>query len=205
MAEMTMIEAIRLALARAMADDADVVVLGEDVGINGGVFRATEGLQERFGTERVLDTPLAEVLIGGLCVGMAAQGLKIFLHTRTIKQLLRNFVHGETLGVHERHVKESQIFRGKLLVVTDCNRFLRKDQRDGVIGKTAWIVAEQISGELVQHNDLRQTTLWCFPPLEQLAMYGGGVRLTKAGGDGFIDLGKRVEPLFWRQFFVPKG
>lgn len=76
MADLTMIEAIRLALARAMADDADVVVLGEDVGINGGVFRATEGLQARFKAGRVLDTPLAEALIGGLCVGMAAQGLK---------------------------------------------------------------------------------------------------------------------------------
>ena len=53
-----------------------MVVLGEDVGINGGVFRATVGLQERFGSERVLDTPLAELLISGLCVGMAAQGLR---------------------------------------------------------------------------------------------------------------------------------
>ena len=51
-------------------------MLGEDVGINGGVFRATVVLQERFGSERVLDTPLAELLISGLCVGMAAQGLR---------------------------------------------------------------------------------------------------------------------------------
>jgi pyruvate dehydrogenase E1 component beta subunit len=59
-----------------MADDDNVVVLGEDVGVNGGVFRATQGLQERFGPERVIDTPLAEALISGLCVGMAAEGLK---------------------------------------------------------------------------------------------------------------------------------
>jgi len=59
-----------------MAEDENVVVLGEDVGVNGGVFRATVGLQERFGAERVIDTPLAEALIAGLCVGMAAQGLK---------------------------------------------------------------------------------------------------------------------------------
>jgi 2-oxoisovalerate dehydrogenase E1 component subunit beta len=59
-----------------MLEDADVVVLGEDVGVNGGVFRATVGLQQRFGAERVIDTPLAELLISGLCVGMAAQGLK---------------------------------------------------------------------------------------------------------------------------------
>ena len=51
-------------------------MLGEDVGVNGGVFRATAGLQKRFGPERVIDTPLAELLISGLCVGMAAQGLK---------------------------------------------------------------------------------------------------------------------------------
>src|SRR5436309_5149163 len=76
MAEVTLVEAVNLALARAMEDDPDVVVLGEDVGINGGVFRATVGLQTRFGPERVLDTPLAELLISGLCVGMAAQGLK---------------------------------------------------------------------------------------------------------------------------------
>ena len=71
-----MVEAINLALHRAMADDPDVVVLGEDVGPNGGVFRATLGLHERFGFRRVMDTPLAEALITGTAVGMAAQGLK---------------------------------------------------------------------------------------------------------------------------------
>ena len=71
-----MVEAINLALHRAMADDPDVVVLGEDVGPNGGVFRATLGLHERFGFRRVMDTPLAETLITGMAVGMAAQGLK---------------------------------------------------------------------------------------------------------------------------------
>lgn len=76
MAEITLVEAVRLALARAMEEDPDVVVLGEDVGVDGGVFRATDGLQKRFGPERVIDTPLSEALIGGLCVGMAAEGLK---------------------------------------------------------------------------------------------------------------------------------
>ena len=71
-----MVEAINLALHRAMAEDPDVVVLGEDVGPNGGVFRATLGLHERFGFRRVMDTPLAETLITGMAVGMAAQGLK---------------------------------------------------------------------------------------------------------------------------------
>ena len=76
MAEVTLVEAVNLALARAMTEDPTVLVLGEDVGVNGGVFRATVGLQQRFGADRVIDTPLAELLISGLCVGMAAQGLR---------------------------------------------------------------------------------------------------------------------------------
>src|SRR5437588_12434410 len=76
MPERTLVEAVNLALGRAMADDPNVVVLGEDVGVNGGVFRATVGLQQRFGRDRVVDTPLSELLISGLCVGMAAQGLR---------------------------------------------------------------------------------------------------------------------------------
>lgn len=76
MAEITLVEAVNLALAYEMAADENVVVFGEDVGINGGVFRATVGLQQRFGRERVMDTPLAESLIAGMAVGMAAQGLR---------------------------------------------------------------------------------------------------------------------------------
>src|SRR5712671_2718376 len=76
MTESTLVEAVNLALARAMQDDPNVIVLGEDVGVNGGVFRATVGLQQRFGPERSIDTPLSELLISGACVGMAAQGLK---------------------------------------------------------------------------------------------------------------------------------
>lgn len=76
MAEITLVEAIQQALAYEMAQDKDVVVLGEDVGKNGGVFRATAGLYDRFGKERVRDTPLAESMIGGLAVGMAVAGLK---------------------------------------------------------------------------------------------------------------------------------
>jgi 2-oxoisovalerate dehydrogenase E1 component beta subunit len=76
MTEMTLIEAINLALAYEMQADPNVVVLGEDVGKDGGVFRATVGLLDKFGPQRVLDTPLAESMIGGLAVGMAAQGLK---------------------------------------------------------------------------------------------------------------------------------
>lgn len=72
----TLVEAVNLALAHEMKQNEDVVILGEDVGPNGGVFRATAGLQERFGKRRVMDTPLAEAMIGGLAVGMATQGLR---------------------------------------------------------------------------------------------------------------------------------
>src|SRR5438094_6933533 len=76
MPEVTLVEAVNLALARALEEDPSVVVLGEDVGVNGGVFRATVGLQQKFGPERVIDTPLAETAIAGVAVGMAAAGLK---------------------------------------------------------------------------------------------------------------------------------
>jgi 2-oxoisovalerate dehydrogenase E1 component beta subunit len=76
MAEITLVEAITQALAYELNHDKDVVLLGEDIGKNGGVFRATLGLQEKFGKERVLDTPLAENMLVGMAVGMAAQGLK---------------------------------------------------------------------------------------------------------------------------------
>ena len=76
MAELNVVEAINHALAHEMARDPAVVLLGEDIGMNGGVFRATVGLQERFGAERVVDTPLAESAIAGTAVGMAAMGLK---------------------------------------------------------------------------------------------------------------------------------
>jgi len=76
MAEINLVEAVNLALAWEMAHDAKVCVLGEDVGVNGGVFRATVGLQQKFGPDRVLDTPLAESGIAGVAVGMAAMGMK---------------------------------------------------------------------------------------------------------------------------------
>src|SRR5215831_9482608 len=76
MPEITLVQAVNLALARAMADDAQVLVLGEDVAAEGGVFRATDGLLKRFGPDRVLDAPLAEGAIAGLSVGLAAQGFR---------------------------------------------------------------------------------------------------------------------------------
>ncbi len=76
MSKMTMVEALNLALHQEMENDDSVLVLGEDVGVDGGVFRVTEGLIEKFGEERVLDTPLAEASIIGTSIGMAAYGLK---------------------------------------------------------------------------------------------------------------------------------
>ena len=76
MPDITLIEAVTQALAYELENDKNVVVFGEDVGKNGGVFRATIGLQDRFGEKRVFDTPLAESMIAGLAVGMSIQGLK---------------------------------------------------------------------------------------------------------------------------------
>jgi 2-oxoisovalerate dehydrogenase E1 component beta subunit len=76
MPEVNLVEAVNQALAYEMAADPDVIVLGEDVAENGGVFRATVGLKARFGADRVLDTPIAEAAIAGMSIGMAAQGLK---------------------------------------------------------------------------------------------------------------------------------
>jgi len=73
---MNLVEAIRQALWQEMERDERVVVLGEDVGRNGGVFRVTEGLLERFGDSRVIDTPLAESGIVGTAIGMAVYGLR---------------------------------------------------------------------------------------------------------------------------------
>jgi pyruvate dehydrogenase E1 component beta subunit len=75
MADVTMIDAITMAMAWELDHDERVLVLGEDVGVNGGVFRATAGLQQRFGADRVQDTPLAEGMIAGVSIGLAAQGM----------------------------------------------------------------------------------------------------------------------------------
>lgn len=76
MAAITLIEALTQAMAYELRADANVLVLGEDVGVNGGVFRATSGLIQEFGPERIIDTPLDETTIAGLSVGLAAQGMK---------------------------------------------------------------------------------------------------------------------------------
>ena len=76
MAQMTMIQAITDAMRTELKNDDNVLVFGEDVGQNGGVFRATEGLQKEFGEDRVFDTPLAESGIGGMSIGLALTGFR---------------------------------------------------------------------------------------------------------------------------------
>jgi pyruvate dehydrogenase E1 component beta subunit len=76
MAKMTMVQALNLALRQEMEKDDRVIVLGEDVGRDGGVFRITEGLVELFGEQRSMDTPLAESCIVGMSIGMAIYGLR---------------------------------------------------------------------------------------------------------------------------------
>ncbi len=76
MAQKTMIQAITDALALELKNDPNVLIFGEDVGKNGGVFRATQGLQDEFGEDRVFDTPLAESGIGGLAFGLALEGFR---------------------------------------------------------------------------------------------------------------------------------
>lgn len=76
MAQLTMVQAITNALDNALEKDEKTMIFGEDVGVNGGVFRATEGLHAKYGQDRVFDTPLAESAIGGLAIGLAVEGFR---------------------------------------------------------------------------------------------------------------------------------
>src|ERR1700674_5905251 len=76
MPKMNMVQAVHQALEEEMERDEDVVVLGEDVGVSGGVFRATDGFYTRFGPDRAIDTPLSELGIVGFAIGMALYGMR---------------------------------------------------------------------------------------------------------------------------------
>jgi len=76
MAQMTMVQALNLALAEAMREDPNVMIMGEDVGVDGGVFRVTDGLLQEFGPDRVVDTPLAEGAIAGTAIGLCFRGFR---------------------------------------------------------------------------------------------------------------------------------
>ena len=89
MAQMTMIQAINNALQNELKRDEDVLLFGEDVGVNGGVFRATEGLQKEFGEDRVFDTPLAESGIGGLALGLTLEGYRPVMEINSLVSYLK--------------------------------------------------------------------------------------------------------------------
>ncbi|MDY6769114.1 MAG: alpha-ketoacid dehydrogenase subunit beta, partial [Candidatus Nanohaloarchaea archaeon] len=76
MSEMNLVEAVRSAMDTEMERDDKVLVMGEDVGVDGGVFRATEGLLEKYGDDRVIDTPLSESGIVGTALGLAVRGFR---------------------------------------------------------------------------------------------------------------------------------
>ncbi|MGL4317915.1 MAG: alpha-ketoacid dehydrogenase subunit beta [Pseudomonas sp.] len=118
-----LLDAVNLALHRAMREDDNVVVLGEDVGVNGGVFRATAGLRDSFGFKRVIDTPLAETMIAGLSVGMAAQGLKPVMEIQFLGFI---FAAMEHLVTHAARLRNRT--RGRL----SCPLVLRSPMGAGI-------------------------------------------------------------------------
>ena len=91
MSRKSMIQAINEAMLQKMAEDDSIVVLGEDVGVDGGVFRATDSLYEKYGAERVIDTPLAESSIVGSAIGMAINGLKPLVEIQFMGFLYQGF------------------------------------------------------------------------------------------------------------------
>ena len=91
MTEMNLVQAINRTLHDVMRNDPNVLVLGEDVGVNGGVFRATDGLYKEFGADRVIDTPLSETGIIGAAIGMALYGLKPIAEIQSWTSSIRRF------------------------------------------------------------------------------------------------------------------
>ncbi len=99
----TLAQAVTQAIAYEMEHDHDVIILGEDIATNGGVFRTTVGLLEKFGAERVIDTPLAESMIAGLSVGMATQGLKPIAEFQFLGFIYSAFDHIISHATRMRH------------------------------------------------------------------------------------------------------
>lgn len=99
---LTLVQAITDALGMMLAEDDRVMILGEDIGKNGGVFRATEGLQEQFGENRVIDTPLSEAGIIGSCVGLAINGMKPIAEIQFLSFIYPAF---EQLATHATRIR----------------------------------------------------------------------------------------------------
>ncbi|MGQ9669700.1 MAG: alpha-ketoacid dehydrogenase subunit beta [Desulfosoma sp.] len=108
MPKMTMVQALNMALRQEMEKDDRVIVLGEDVGVDGGVFRVTEGLIDRFGPDRVLDTPLAESAIVGMSIGMAVYGLRPVCEIQFSGFSYLNFHQIECHATRLRHRSQSR-------------------------------------------------------------------------------------------------
>lgn len=106
--QLTMVEALNLAMDEALAKDPSVLIMGEDVGLNGGVFRVTKDLQEKHGTNRVRDTPLAECGIIGTAVGMAIAGLKPIAEIQFSGFLMQAFDQIEQNVARYRHRSRNQ-------------------------------------------------------------------------------------------------
>jgi pyruvate dehydrogenase E1 component beta subunit len=103
MAKLNMVKALNLALGQEMERDPDVLIIGEDVGIDGGVFRVTDGLHARFGSTRVIDSPLAEAAIVGASVGMALYGLKPICEIQFSGFAFQGFHHIENHAARYRN------------------------------------------------------------------------------------------------------
>ena len=120
MANRTLVEAVNDALGVALAEDERVLVMGEDVGANGGVFRATDGLIDRFGAERVVDTPLAEAGIIGTAIGLAAYGLRPVAEIQFLGFSYQAFAHLVAQAARLR-VRSGGRFTCPLVVRAPCH------------------------------------------------------------------------------------
>ena len=141
MAKLNMVQAINLGLTQEMANDNDVIILGEDVGVDGGVFRVTDGLLDTYGDTRVLDTPLAESAIVGSSIGMALAGLKPVAEMQ--------FSGFSYLAIHQMEGNAAR-FRSRSQGVWTCPMVLRMPYGGGV--------------RALEHHSESREVLWAHNP-----------------------------------------
>ena len=125
MAEMNLLEAIKQAIDEEMARDERVIIMGEDIGKRGGVFRVTEGLIEKYGEERVIDTPLAELGIVGVAIGAALNGLRPIAEIQFV-----DFIH----PAFDQIVSEASRFRFRSNGTWTCPMVIRSPYGGGIGG-----------------------------------------------------------------------
>lgn len=150
MAKMNMVQAINLGLKQEMEKDDDVVLLGEDVGVDGGVFRVTDGLQARFGEARVMDTPLAESGIVGTSIGMALAGMKPVAEMQ--------FSGFSYLAIHQMEGHAGRL-RSRSQGVWTCPMVLRMPYGGGV--------------RALEHHSESREVLWAHNPGVKLVIPSG--------------------------------